>query len=86
MAAAARQASTGRSAGWVVRLDAAPCSAARLGSADHRIGTGASRMSDPFAADSWSITSSVTAPVRVKRSSARRVVEPMSKQWPVDDQ
>lgn len=44
-----RQASTGRSAAWVVRLDSAERAAASPGSACQRIGTGARRMSEPLA-------------------------------------
>ena len=46
-----RQQSTGRRAVWVVRLDAADCAAAEATSRCQALGTGASRISEPLAAD-----------------------------------
>ncbi|MEI2697601.1 MAG: hypothetical protein V9E94_04380 [Microthrixaceae bacterium] len=84
----ARQASTGRSAGWVVRLDSPECCAADAGSALQRIGTGARRINDPFAARPWSTSaaSGIATPVVANRLIAAVVVVPMSKHSPVEDQ
>lgn len=49
------------------------------------MGTGASRMSDPLAADSGSGAGSTGSPVRSKRASWAAVVPPMSKHSPVDE-
>ena len=54
MAARTRQASTGRRAGWVGRLDSAAIRTTVSGSCDQRMLTGASRISDPLAAASSS--------------------------------
>ena len=86
IAPSTRQASTGRDAGCVVRLDSPDRSAASAMSVCQRIGTAASRISDPLAALSSSGWRSVTSPVRSNRLSAPIVVLPMSKHVPVDDQ
>lgn len=50
-----------------------------------KIGTGASRISEPLPADIASVGPEYGSPVRSKRTRASRVVPPMSKQRPVDD-
>ena len=80
-----RHASTGRDAGWVERLDSPDRSTASARSRCHAIGTGASRISDPLAAASWSTWGSTASPVRRNRASCPLTVIPMSKQRPFDD-
>ena len=76
------QASTASSAPWVVRDCSAAVAVRRGRSCQKRRATGASRISDPFPALPGSAEPASGSPVRRYRSSAARVVLPISKQCP----